>query len=116
MCPGLSRAGQGKAHLHEAQCNTVPWLPSLAYPGLKLWGSYGAFLKAREGSGQAAPSQKEKAEISIDEKNTPQGRRLTTWRGRSILPGNVARAVPPHTMSGWVSNVLSRGHRQREHV
>lgn len=46
MCPGPSRAGQGKAHLHQAQGNTVPWTRSLACPGLKLWGSDGACLKA----------------------------------------------------------------------
>lgn len=25
-------------------------------------------------------------------------------RGRGILPGNAARAVPPHTVFGWVSS------------
>lgn len=47
MRPGPSRAGQGKAHLHEAQGDTVPWTRSLACPRLKLWENDGAFLKAR---------------------------------------------------------------------
>ena len=38
-------------------------------------------------------------------RNTPPGRTLTTWRCRSIVPGN---AVPPHTTSGWVSSAEHR--------
>lgn len=59
------------------------------------------------------PQVRNKRQNLAQMENTPQGRRLTTWRGRNVLQGNAARAVPLHTMVGWVSSsALSGGHRQ----
>lgn len=50
------------------------------------------------------PQVRNKRQNLAQVENTPQGRSLTTWRGRSPLLGNVVGAVLPHTKVGWVSS------------
>lgn len=55
-------------------------------------------------------SQKEKAKISIKWKTHLRG---GDWQpgGLGAVPGNAARAVPPHTMSGWDNSTEQRPQR-----
>lgn len=99
-----ARVGQDRAHLHETQGNTVPPTQSLACNGLRLQRE-GWVLSVIQGSQDKPPQVRNKRQKLVLMRNTPPGGTLTTWRCRSILPGN---AVPPHATSGWVSSAAHR--------